>query len=52
MTTATLGQVEPFDPQVDNWVLYTQRLEQFFVANGITDDAKKVAVLLTVIGGS
>jgi len=51
MTTATLGQVEPFDPQVDDWVLYTERLEQFFVANGITDDAKKVAVLLTVIGG-
>ena len=51
MTTATLGQVEQFDPQVDDWVLYTERLEQFFVANGITDDAKKVAVLLTVIGG-
>ena len=51
MTTATLGQVEPFNPQVDDWVLYTERLEQFFVANGITDDAKKVAVLLTVIGG-
>ena len=51
MTTATLGQVEPFDLQVDDWVLYAERLEQFFVANGITDDAKKVAVLLTVIGG-
>ena len=51
MAAATLGQLEPFDPQVDDWVMYTERTEQFFVANGITDDAKKVAVLLTVIGG-
>ena len=51
MAAATLGQLEPFDPQVDDWVIYTERTEQFFVANGITDDAKKVAVLLTVIEG-
>ena len=31
--------------------MYTERTEQFFVANRITNDAKKVAVLLTVIGG-
>ena len=31
--------------------MYTERTEQFFVANGITDDAKMVAVLLTVTGG-
>ena len=46
-----LGQVESFDPQVDDWVLYTERLEQYFVANGINEDKKKVATLLTVIGG-
>ena len=51
MVTATLGQVEPFDLQTDDWEEYTERLEQFFVANGITVDAKKVAVFLTVVGG-
>ena len=46
---ATLGHVEPFDLS-ENWSLYTERLGQFFVANEIKDDAKQVAVLLTVIG--
>ena len=49
MAVATLGQVEPFDLESDDWVLYTERLEQFFVANAKVDN-KKVAVLLTVIG--
>ena len=31
--------------------MYTERTEQFFIANGITNDAKKVTILLTVIGG-
>ena len=43
--------MEPFDLQVDNLVIDTAQTEQFFVANGITDDAKKVAILLMVIGG-
>ena len=51
MAAATLRQLELFDPQVDDWVTCTERTEQFFIANGITDDAKKIAVLLTVIGG-
>lgn len=36
--------------QVNDWVMHTDWTEQFFVVNRITDDAKKVAVLLTVIG--
>ena len=31
--------------------IYSERLDQFLVANGVVDDAKKVAVFLTVIGG-
>ena len=46
---ATLGHVEPFDHS-ENWSLYTERLGQFFVTNEVKDDAKQVAVLLTVIG--
>lgn len=33
-----------------NWCRYMERLEQYFIANGIQDDAKKVAVLLCVMG--
>ena len=49
MTKPTLGTMDAFDPDTDNWPAYTERLEQFFVANDITNE-KKVAVLLTVIG--
>ena len=47
---AILGHMDPFDVQNDDWSLYTERLGQFFVANDIADDKKKVAVLLTVVG--
>ena len=40
---ATLGHMEPFDVQNDDWSPYTERLGQFFVANNIADDKKKVA---------
>ena len=36
----------------DEWPLYVERLEHVFVANGITDGAKKRAVFLSVIGAS
>ena len=47
----TLGQVEPFELEGGDWNVYTERLDQYLVANGVADDAKKVAVFLTVIGG-
>ena len=47
--TAITGSLELFDPDTDNWLAYTERLEQFFSVNHIADD-KKVATLLTVIG--
>ena len=36
----------------DEWPLYVERLEHVFVANDITDGAKKQAVFLSVIGAS
>ena len=48
--------------QIDSWThrtvqvarrglgLYAEQVEQFFIANGIEDNKKKVATLLTVIG--
>ena len=44
---AKLGHVDSFN--VD-WNLYVERLGQYFVANDVTTDAKKVAILLTVMG--
>ena len=44
------GHIEPFEMESDDWELYTERLDQFLLANGIDDDKKKVAVFVTVIG--
>ena len=47
----SVGTVEPFNRDTDNWTYYCERLEQYFVANGISDEAKQRAVLLTGCGG-
>ena len=44
-----LGSMDIFNPDVDDWSAYVERLESFFLANEIKDN-KKVAVLITVIG--
>ena len=46
----TIGHVDAFQIGADDWEQYTERLEQYFVANGINDAGKKLAVFLTVIG--
>ena len=50
MDKSIVGHIEPFELQGGDWVLYTERVEQFFIANGIEDNKKKVATLLIVIG--
>jgi len=46
-----IGQMNAFDLDGGgNWSRYVERLEQYFVANGIEDDPKQVAVLLCVMG--
>ena len=47
---AIIGQIEAFRSESDDWEQYTERLEQYFLANSIDGDARKLAVLLTVIG--
>ena len=46
----TIGTVEPFQIGVDDWDQYTERLEQYFTANSITEGDKKRAVFLTIVG--
>ena len=51
MATNLMGQMEPYElDRGEEWTTYIERLEQFFVANKITEAKQKVAVLLTVIG--
>ena len=48
--TTSIGRVEPFQPDEDDWDQYTERLEQYFIVNGIEDAGKKLAVFLTLVG--
>ena len=45
-----IGQVEAFQVGEDDWEQYTERLEQYFVANAIETAERKLAVFLTVVG--
>ena len=33
---------------LDDWEQYTERLQQYFIANGISDDSKKLATFWSV----
>ena len=48
-TMALIGKIEEYNEN-DSWIEYTERLEQYFAANEITDNNKKRAVLLSVCG--
>ncbi|KAL5488914.1 hypothetical protein EMCRGX_G017932 [Ephydatia muelleri] len=42
------GTIEEFDSATEDWTAYSERLEQYFVANDVDDAAKKRAILLSV----
>ncbi len=48
-----LGKIEQYDPEVEEWPQYVERLEHFFKANGIVGEAnadKRRSTFLTVVG--
>ena len=47
---ATHGRFSEFNPQREDWTSYTERLQEYFIANGIEESAKKKAVLLNIVG--
>ena len=49
---ATFGKIKPFNPAVDEWPIYKEKLEFYFHANGIADNSKKRSILLTQCGDS
>lgn len=47
---ATLGTIESFNPSIEDWNAYSERFEQYVIANDIKDEKKIVATFLTTIG--
>ena len=52
MAAATHGSMGAFDPQIEDWTCYTERLENYFLANKIAAEAadQRRAILLSVCG--
>jgi len=47
---AVHGTLSAFNPQEEDWLEYSERLEFYFMANRITTEAKKRAILLSRVG--
>ena len=47
---ATLGTIESFNPSLEDWNAYSERFDQYVIANDIKDEKKIVATFLTTIG--
>ena len=50
-----LGKIDHFDPELEEWSQYVERLGEFFKANGIVGEenkAKRRATFLSVVGPS
>ena len=47
---ATHGQIGEFNSQREDWMSYSERLEEYFLANYIKSAEKKKAILLSVVG--
>ena len=50
MRIATLGTIESFNPSIEEWNAYSERFEQYVIANDTKDEKKIVATLLTTVG--
>ena len=46
------GHPTKFDGNVEDWEIFTEQLSHYLTANGITDEAKKISILLSVCGTS
>ena len=43
---------EPFEPSTDDWHLYTQCFNHFFLANRVDDNSKQCHLILALISNS
>ncbi|XP_063635189.1 uncharacterized protein K02A2.6-like [Cydia splendana] len=49
MAKMSVGKMDAFDRNKDNWATYIDRLEQYFIVNDVQDD-RKVPLLITAMG--
>ena len=49
---ANFGSVGEYDPEKEEWIPYTERLDEYFIANEVKDETKKRAILLSSCGHS
>ena len=49
---STFGKVDEYVQESEDWIEYVERMRHFFMANGIIDDDKKRAILLSSCGSS
>ncbi|KAJ8046372.1 hypothetical protein HOLleu_05022 [Holothuria leucospilota] len=47
---AFCGQLNEFQCDEEDWLQYTEYVENFFIANGIIDEGKQNSMLLSAIG--
>ena len=51
MATSYFGTIGPYEVEKgEEFSNYIERIEQFFIANNVTEENKKAAILLSVIG--
>ena len=49
MPISTFGRIEQFDPELESFATYEERIRLFFEANDIAEE-KKVPIFLSIIG--
>ena len=49
MATALLGKIDPFDPDMEQWPEYVERLGQYFEANDLVGDDKTAKWRATLV---
>ena len=47
---ACYGRIGEFQAEIEDWTDYTDRLDSYFLANDITANAKKTAILVSSVG--
>ena len=47
---ATHGSVVQFDPNKEEWTSYVEHLNYYLIANEVTEDTKKCAILMSGCG--
>ena len=48
----TIRSIESYDPANEDWSSYSERFEQYVIANELKDEKRIVAVFLTSVGSN